>query len=213
MKPPKELILIGGGGHCKACIDVIEQEGYYEIKGILDTYKQVGSKVLEYEVLGSDDELDFYISQSYSFLITIGQVKFASLRSKVFQKLLDKSAHIATVISPRSYVSRYASIKEGTIVMHGAIINAEVEIDQNCIINNLCNIDHESKIGKNCHISTCSVINGSCTIGDGVLIGSSSVIIQGIQICKDSIIGAGCIVLNNIELKGTYVGNPLRKIK
>ncbi len=27
----KEIILIGGGGHCKACIDVIEQTGFYNI--------------------------------------------------------------------------------------------------------------------------------------------------------------------------------------
>ena len=26
----KEIILIGGGGHCKAVIDVIEQEGHFE---------------------------------------------------------------------------------------------------------------------------------------------------------------------------------------
>ena len=27
MNIKKEIILIGGGGHCKSCIDVIEQEG------------------------------------------------------------------------------------------------------------------------------------------------------------------------------------------
>jgi len=32
----KELILIGGGGHCTACIDVIEQEGRFAIAGIVD---------------------------------------------------------------------------------------------------------------------------------------------------------------------------------
>ena len=32
----EEIILIGGGGHCKSCIDVIEQEGKYQIAGIVD---------------------------------------------------------------------------------------------------------------------------------------------------------------------------------
>ncbi len=27
---------MGGGGHCKSCIDVIEQEGKYKIAGIVD---------------------------------------------------------------------------------------------------------------------------------------------------------------------------------
>ena len=32
----KSIVLIGGGGHCKACIDVIEVEGKYNIIGIID---------------------------------------------------------------------------------------------------------------------------------------------------------------------------------
>ena len=32
----KNIILIGGGGHCKSCIDVIEAEDKFEIAGIVD---------------------------------------------------------------------------------------------------------------------------------------------------------------------------------
>ena len=30
-----ELLLVGGGGHCHACIDVIETEGKHRIAGIV----------------------------------------------------------------------------------------------------------------------------------------------------------------------------------
>ena len=45
----KNLILIGGGGHCKSVIDVAESAGY-TILGILDRPEEVGKKVLAYEV-------------------------------------------------------------------------------------------------------------------------------------------------------------------
>ena len=32
----QRIVLIGGGGHCKSCIDVIEQQGVYQIAGIVD---------------------------------------------------------------------------------------------------------------------------------------------------------------------------------
>jgi hypothetical protein len=48
MKP--KIILVGGGGHCHSCIDVIEQEGKFEIAGIVDAIKG-GEKVLGYPVL------------------------------------------------------------------------------------------------------------------------------------------------------------------
>ncbi len=42
----EEIILIGGGGHCRACIDVIETNGKYRIAGIVDTLESLHSKVL-----------------------------------------------------------------------------------------------------------------------------------------------------------------------
>jgi len=31
----EQIILIGGGGHCKSCIDVIEQKGRFAIAGTI----------------------------------------------------------------------------------------------------------------------------------------------------------------------------------
>ncbi|MBT5400056.1 acetyltransferase, partial [bacterium] len=31
-----DILLIGGGGHCKSVIDVIEQEGRFNIAGIVE---------------------------------------------------------------------------------------------------------------------------------------------------------------------------------
>ena len=50
----EQIILIGGGGHCKSCIDVIEQEGRFEIAGIVEKPDKVGEKVLGYPVIGTD---------------------------------------------------------------------------------------------------------------------------------------------------------------
>jgi sugar O-acyltransferase (sialic acid O-acetyltransferase NeuD family) len=213
MMHAKELILIGGGGHCKACIDVIEQEGIYSIKGILDSFKEVGSNVLGYEILGGDNDIDLFVKQKCFFLVTVGQVNVGNLRKKIFQKLVKNSAQMATVISPKAYVSKYAYIGNGTIIMHGAIVNADVKIGQNCIINNLCNIDHESIVGDNSHVSTCAVVNGKCVIGEMVMIGSGAVLIQDVKVGNEIVIGAGSVVIGNIEEKGTYVGNPVYKIK
>ena len=38
----KEILLIGGGGHCKSVIDVIEQEGQFQIVGIIDKAELFG---------------------------------------------------------------------------------------------------------------------------------------------------------------------------
>jgi len=78
MKP--NLILIGGGGHCHSCIDVIEQEGKYQIAGILDLPEMVGYNILGYSIIGSDDDIPKYVEQGFEFLITVGQIKSAEKR-------------------------------------------------------------------------------------------------------------------------------------
>ena len=53
----EKIVLIGGGGHCKSVIDVVEQENKYEIIGIIDTKENIGKRVLGYQVIGCDDDL------------------------------------------------------------------------------------------------------------------------------------------------------------
>ena len=43
-KKKDKIILIGGGGHCKSCIDVIEQEGRFTIAGIVDMPEKSSTK-------------------------------------------------------------------------------------------------------------------------------------------------------------------------
>ena len=51
------LLLIGGGGHCRSCIDVIETTGQYEIAGIVQPQYDGTVPVLGYPVLDVDKEI------------------------------------------------------------------------------------------------------------------------------------------------------------
>ncbi len=209
----EKIILIGGGGHCKSCIDVIEQEGRFEIYGIIDLPEKKGEKILGYPILGNDEDIDLLSKTYNSFFITIGQIKSPELRKKLFNKLKALNVNLPIIISPSAYVSKYAQISEGTIIMHNAVVNAEAEIGKNCIINSCTLIEHEARVGDFCHISTNSVLNGQCKVGEECLIGSGTILANNIEICSKCLISSGSVVLRSIIDSGTYIGNPLRKIR
>ena len=50
----KNLILIGGGGHCVSVIDIIENGTDFNIIGILDSNIRENN-ILGYKILGGDD--------------------------------------------------------------------------------------------------------------------------------------------------------------
>ncbi len=190
----KKIILIGGGGHCKSVIDVIEQEKKYKIHGIVDKPKFLGSKILGYKVIGSDLDLE-YLAQEYKHaIITVGQIQSPSVRIKLFKMASKAGFKFPSIISPRAYVSKHSSIGMGTIVMHYAVVNADVSIGKNCIINTKSLIEHDCEISDHCHISTCATINGSVKIRSKSFIGSSTTIRDGVTIKEDSFIKAHSLV-------------------
>ena len=210
----KDLILIGGGGHCLSCIDVIEESGLYNIKGILDLPHLQGKKILNYPVIGTDDDLEKFINNETGFCLTIGQIKAGeTLRKKIFNKALISGAFFPPIISPHSCVSKHAVIGKGSIVLSGSIINAGVKIGENCIINSGTVIEHGVSIGDNTHISTASVINGDCSIGNQCFIGSGAVIRNCITVTDNTMIGMGSILTKNINRSGVYYGNPAKFVR
>jgi len=190
----KEIILIGGGGHCKSVIDVIEQEGKFQIIGIVDKPELLGVKVLGYPVIGNDSDL-VDLSKKYRYaLVTVGQIKSSSLRVKLFKLAVKIGLTMPNVISPRAYVSKHAMIGQGTVIMHDALVNANAKIGENCIINSKALIEHDAIIEDFCHIATNAVINGAAIVRQGSFLGSGVITKQSVKVKKNSFIKAGSLV-------------------
>jgi sugar O-acyltransferase (sialic acid O-acetyltransferase NeuD family) len=187
----KKIILIGGGGHCASCIDVIEQEDIYKIAGIVD--RNYDGNSLGYPSLGDDSNL-FELKKKFDYaLITVGQIKDASKRIKLFNLVKKIGFQTPTVISPRSYVSKSSILKEGTILMHGALINSRAFIGDNCIINTNALVEHDSIIESHCHISTGAILNGGCIIKEGTFVGSNATVVQSAITYKNDFIKAATL--------------------
>lgn len=192
MKP--KILLIGGGGHCKSVIDVIEMEGSYMIAGIIDKKELLGQKVLGYEIIGCDDDLEVLFDRFKYAIVTVGQIKSPDVRIKLFNRLKTIGYELPVIISPMAYVSKHATVDMGTVVMHDALVNANAKIGKNCIINSKALIEHDSIIGDYCHISTGAVINGGTVISQGTFFGSNAVSKEYVSIAEKSFIKAGSIV-------------------
>lgn len=208
----RPLILVGGGGHCKSVIEAAESTGY-SILGILDMPENVGKRILSAEIIGTDDDIPLYVGKA-DFVITVGFIKSPAIRIRLYDKIKAAGGKLATIIASTAYVSKYAAIGEGTVVMHNAFVNAGAMIGNNVILNTFVNIEHDAVIGDQCHISTGTMVNGECKVGNNVFVGSQSVLANCIDIADDIIVGAGSLVRKSLRVKGIYSGNPaILKIK
>lgn len=198
------LLLVGGGGHCRSCIDVIEAEGRFRIAGIAAPEAPTDAI---YPFLGGDDELPRLVREFRHALVVVGQVKTPAVRIALFEKLRALSAELPSIVSPRGYVSRRATLGAGTIVMHGAIVNAAAVVGDNCIINTLSLLEHDVTVQSHCHISTGARLNGGVHVGEGSFIGSGAIVHEGVRIGARCVVAAGAVVRHPLD-DGAWVRSP-----
>lgn len=201
------LILIGAGGHAHACIDVIEQHGQYQIVGLVGMPEEMHAQHLGYSVIATDRNLA-ELAKAYQYvLITVGQIRSPDSRIRLYQQATELGFQLPVVIAPTAHVSRHATIGAGTLVMHGAIVNAGARVGNNCIINTRALVEHDATVEDHCHVSTGAILNGNVCIGAGSYIGSGSVIKEGVSIGKGCLVGMGLSVRHNQADHARFVGN------
>ena len=205
MSKPK-IILIGAGGHAHACIDVIEQHDQYQIAGLVGMAEEMHTHHLGYRVIAADDDLPELAKKYQYALITVGQILSPDRRIRLYQQATELGLQLPVIIAPSAHVSRHATIGSGTIVMHGAIVNAAAKVGDNCIINTRALIEHDAMVEDHCHISTGAILNGRVNVGTGSFIGSACVIKDGVSIGKDCVVGMGLSVRSNQAGSVQFVG-------
>jgi len=188
------LILIGAGGHARACIDVIEHLDTFDIAGLIGNEEELQHECLGYRVIATDSDFPELAKQYQYAIITVGQIESALVRQRLYRQALALGFKLPTIISPTAYVSRHAVVGDGTIVMHGAIVNASAMVGNNCIVNTNALIEHDVIVADHCHISTGAIVNGTANIGIGSFVGSGSIIKQGITLCSNCVVGMGISV-------------------
>lgn len=206
------ILLVGAGGYCRSLIDVIENTDIFQIEGVIDQKYTEYSMVLNYPVIGKDEELPSFSSKIKCAFPAVGFLQSQSCRAKLFSRIEKAGFSIPNILSPRSYISEHAIMGNGNAVMHDVVINVKCQIGSNNIMQTKCLLEHDVVLGNHNYISTCAVINGGVNIGDYNLIGSNVTINQNCTIGDHITIGSGSVVVKEILEPGTYIGIPARKI-
>ena len=198
------IALIGGGGHSKVVINLINRinkhEQLYNIIGIFDDNNIISN----YKYLGKINTLIEFKYNIDEYIICIGNLY---IREKI--SIEYSSLKYSILIDPSCIIADNVKINYGTVLLSGVIIETETIIGKFSIINTNSNINHECNIGNYCNISPSSTICGNVIIKDYNFIGANSTIIENIIINSNNVIGAGSVIINNINNSNILiVGNP-----
>ena len=197
MKAKEKLVVFGAGGHAKVVIDIIEQQGIYEIAGLLDDDpRHQGKGLFGYPVLGTRADLPaLRTAQLCHAIVTIGD---NAERAAVAAHLDQLGWRFASAIHPSANIGRGVNIGRGSVVMAGCVVNADAYLGGHVIVNTGATVDHDCRIEDAVHIAPGCHLCGGVSVGSGTLLGAGTTVTPGASIGKKVVVGAGATVIRDI---------------
>jgi sugar O-acyltransferase (sialic acid O-acetyltransferase NeuD family) len=193
------LIVLGDGGHARAVVDVALSTGEFDIEAVVgldEANKALWQKIGINWV--SESALEGLLHSEVFGIVGLGQIKDPEPRAEAYSRLIGLGIKLAAIVSPSSYVSKTATIGKGSIVMHGAVVNAYARVGENSIINSMSLIEHDSVVGNHSHVSTGAIVNGQCQIGDKTFVGSGAIVKNGAAIGSGCLVPMGALVVSDL---------------
>lgn len=211
LKTREKLVVFGAGGHAKVVIDIIEQQGDYEIAGLLDDDLQhLGKRFFGYAVLGTRADLPaLFSAQLRHAIVTIGD---NASRAAVAAHLDRHGWHFASAVHPHASVGRGVTIGPGSVVMAGCVVNADAALGAHVIVNTGATVDHDCRIEDGVHIAPGCHLCGGVSVGAGSLIGAGSTVTPGVRIGRNATVGAGSTVIRDVADETRVSGVPARPL-
>jgi sugar O-acyltransferase (sialic acid O-acetyltransferase NeuD family) len=205
---PNSIVIVGGGGHAKMCIDLLRQTKEFEILGIIDDNLEVGSAILGVKVIGGNNSFSKLVKLGVKYAVNgVGAISNPKLRGKIHMDLTNVGFVLPNLVHPASNVEPSVSMGDGNQIMMGAVVGSDVQIGNGCIVNSGAIISHDCILRDHCHVAPGAILAGSIDVGNSSIIGMGATVYLGLTIGRDVMIFNGVNVLKNIPEGKIVDGN------
>ena len=208
------IVLFGAGAHAHVVIDIIEKERKYDIVGLIDSKREVGSKFDDYLIIGRQENLKSLI-QEYQIeggIVCIGDNYW---RGYLVDYILGEVPEFRFVnaIHPSCITGKGIKMGVGNIIMPGVIINPYASLGDHCIINTNTSLEHFCVMKNFSSLSAGVTTGGYVEIEEYTAIALGVTLFDRIKIGKHTVIGSGALVTKDIEDYVLAYGMPARVVR
>ena len=181
----KRLLIVGAGGFGRVTLEHASAD--YEC-AFVDDVVPVGEFVCGAEVVGTTDDIDRLRGGFECLTVAIGNNK---AREK-FLKIAENAGYtLANVIARSAYISPFATIGRGCVILNNAVIQNGAVVGDGVLINPGVEAHQDSTIGNCVLVYTNSVVRTFAKVGDRAKIGSNATVATGAIVPADGVVGDG----------------------
>lgn len=205
MTAARDVIVIGGGGHCKVVVRTLQALGH-RVVGILDDNPQLwGTTQLDIPIPGPTTSWQDY--QQYPAAMAVGDN--ADRRRLVEQIDLEW----LSVVHPSAAVDGSAVLGTGALLFAGAVVQPDAHVGSHTIVNTAASVDHDGCVGDFAHVGPGVHLAADVAVDEGAFLGVGASVIRGVRVGVWSVVGAGAAVIDDVPDHTVAVGVPAKTIK
>lgn len=176
---------------------------YYELAFLVDNPNV--SEINGFKVVSWNDR-----KANAKVTIAVGEPE---IRANLAKKCESSGLSLASIISPKAFISSSAFIDDGVIVGPFASVQAQAYLASNVAINTQAIIGHHVSVMSSTVISSQANLGGASKIGEKCYIGMGALVKEKVCIGSQSILGMGSVAYKNIPDEIIAIGNPARPVK
>jgi sugar O-acyltransferase (sialic acid O-acetyltransferase NeuD family) len=212
--PDNDIFIFGASDHARVIIDIVELEGRYRIRGLLDTYKPKGMEVAGYPILGAEEDLPALMLKYgvHQGILGIGD---NWTRRRITRRLQELASDFKFVnaIHPSARVTRDAKLGPGTVVMAFSYVGLNTTVEEGSVIATRSMLEHDGAMGPFATLGAGTVTGGRVTLGACAAVCLGVTIIHGISVGDHTVIGSGSTVIDDIPDHAVAYGSPARVVR
>ena len=178
----EKLLLVGAGGFGRVVSELARQT--YDC-AFVDDGVDIGTVICDIPVIGRTENLLELFAEYKNLVIVIGN---NVVRERIYDLAKDIGYSFPNLISPSAYISPYAQLGWGCVILNNAVVQNGSIVGNAVLINPGVEIHHDGSVGDYDLIYTNSVIRTYAKVGKSVRIGSN------VTVCNNAAVPDGADV-------------------
>ena len=205
------IICWGAKGQAKVLREFLPALGY-QLLACFDNDTRLGSPFEDVPLVGGWNDFEQWRSRnpgSVACIVAIGGQNGCE-RLEIQHRLQSAGLTPVTLVHPKAFVARTASLGMGTQILAMSAVCADAKIGDGCIVNTRASVDHECRIGNGVHVGPGATLCGEVSVADCAFVGAGATVLPRVNIGRGAIVGAGALVSRDVSPESCVVGIPAR---
>lgn len=171
-----KLLIVGAGGFGRVVSELARQN--YDC-AFVDDGAEIGIEICDIIAVGHTSDLQMLFTEYKYLIVAIGN---NVVRERIYDTAKNIGYSFPNLISPTAYVSPYAKVGWGCVILNNAVVQNGASIGNGVLLNPGVEIHHDCSVGDYGLIYTNSVVRTYAKVGKCVRIGSN------VTICNNAVV-------------------------